>query len=324
MESDDEIQGAASASQSKSSSPAGKETAGEASELIDLSNVGELFRLLRKDNEEEIKSEITKHLDKLQAKHSLGEYLVLFIFDSEAPISSYHSNQIYEAAAESKGQKDILLVIQSGGGQIEPAYLISKTCKKLSKNKFVVAVPRRAKSAATLLALGADEIHMGLMSELGPIDPQINGYPALGLTNALNKVAELSSKFPGSSDMWSRYLGEKLDLNDLGYFDRVTVSAAQYAQRLMRSKSFPSQQTAASLADHFVNHYMDHGFVIDIEESIDLLGSSMIKSGTKEYEFANDVYVFLNLVELLLSFRSRDFGLVGSSEGVMMRDRPKQ
>lgn len=37
---------------------------------------------------------------------------------------------------------------------------------------FSVAVPDQAKSAATLLALGADQILMGPTSDLGPVDPQ--------------------------------------------------------------------------------------------------------------------------------------------------------
>lgn len=44
----------------------------------------------------------------------------------------------------------------------------------LTKNgEFKVIIPNKAKSAATLVALGANEIVMGYSSELGPIDAQI-------------------------------------------------------------------------------------------------------------------------------------------------------
>ena len=282
----------------------------------DLSDFRQLITLIRSGKEDDLKTAVARHLRKLAVDHGMQDYLVLYLFDTERSIGSPHANDLYEAAAEGKKQKDILLIIQSSGGRIEPAYLASKTCKRLAKDRFLAVVPRRAKSAATLLALGADEIHMGLMSELGPIDPQIGGYPALGLTNALNKVAELAAKFPRSSDMWSKYLGTKLDLNNLGYFDRVTESAAQYAERLMRTKTLPEGKTATTTASHFVNHYKDHSFVIDYDEAIGLLGTDTIKIDTKEYAFGNAVYGFLNLLELVLSaIQNKDFALVGNETG---------
>src|SRR5262249_5597700 len=101
----------------------------------------------------------------------LGAFNVLVLFHFKEPIEDEHANLIYQALKDFKEHKDILLLIESGGGRIEPAYLIRKRCKTLKANKFVVAIAPKAKSAATLIALGDDEIHMGLMSELGPIDP---------------------------------------------------------------------------------------------------------------------------------------------------------
>ncbi|MEX0141180.1 hypothetical protein MRBLMS1_001994 [Massilia sp. LMS1-1-1.1] len=290
----------------------------------DLSKIGDLLDLVKEASDDEIKRAVASHLDDIAKKYDLSNYHILYLYD-DSSISSRHSNAIYEAAASQvSNPRDILLVVQSGGGRIEPAYLISKTCKSLSAKKFAVVVPRRAKSAATLLALGADEIHMGLMSELGPIDPQINGYPALGLTNALNKVAELSAKFPGSSAMWAQYLGNKLDLNDLGYFDRISESAAQYAERLMRGKKLPEGKDYSMLANHFVNHYKDHGFVIDHDEALGLLGPEVIKNSTKEYNFGNEVYGFLDFFEAILGyFKKYSFSLVGAAASIQIRANEK-
>ena len=41
-------------------------------------------------------------------------------------------------------------------------------------SKLVLVVPDIAKSAATVLALGADEIMLGPASDLGPVDPQMS------------------------------------------------------------------------------------------------------------------------------------------------------
>jgi len=42
---------------------------------------------------------------------------------------------------------------------------------------------------------------MGSMSELGPIDPQFEGLPALGLKDAVEHIAELASQYPKASDV---------------------------------------------------------------------------------------------------------------------------
>src|SRR5258708_3440404 len=210
---------------------------------------------LRKNDQKAFTADVETKVKDIIAKHStLKNYEVLFLFDDD-PIVSYHSDRLYAAASKFKGSgKDILLITHSPGGQVEPAYLISKTLKRIAANPFAVAVPRRAKSAATLLALGADQIHMGMISQLGPIDPQVQGLPALALGNALNHVADIACKFPGASEMLTKYLIHQAPLQILGYYERVSESAAQYAERLLTGKILPPERDAASVAKHLVHH----------------------------------------------------------------------
>ena len=217
----------------------------------------------------------------------------------------------------------MFLLLHSSGGQIEPAYLISKCCKKQGA-KFVVAVPRLAKSAATLIALGADEIHMGIISELGPIDPQVGNYPALGLGAAVEMIAKLA-RTPGSSDMLAKYLSSKLDLRDLGYLERVSASATQYAERLLADKELPSDLTAQKIAKKLVYDYKDHSFVIDIDEAISLLGENTIRSGTPEYQLANSLHELLSIVTLAYTFKDKMFKIIGSlGSGIYIWDKPEE
>jgi hypothetical protein len=74
------------------------------------------------------------------------------------------------------GASQINLLIHSPGGDGTIAEKIIDMCRSYlagDNRKLRVIVPNLAKSAATILALGADEILMGHVSELGPIDPQI-------------------------------------------------------------------------------------------------------------------------------------------------------
>ena len=64
------------------------------------------------------------------------------------------------------------LLIHSPGGDGTVVEKFVSLCRAQCK-RFRVIIPNEAKSAATLIALGADQIVMGPPSELGPIDAQI-------------------------------------------------------------------------------------------------------------------------------------------------------
>jgi len=205
------------------------------------------------------------------------------------------TDKIYKAIGAFQKRREIAVIITSGGGEIEPAYLISKLCRESTVGKFIAVVPRRAKSAATLLCCGADEIHMGQMSELGPIDPQINDLPALGLKNAVQHLAELASQFPKASEMFSKYLSSSLPLVHLGYYERIAESAVQYADRLLKKRILPLKGNSQDVATQLVYGYKDHGFVIDKTEAENIFGADMIKTGP-EYLLGNSVYEWLSLI----------------------------
>lgn len=293
----------------------------------DLSNSADHVNLIKDESDEnEIKRQVAAHIRNLATKHGLDAYRLVLLYDDYYAIAGYHSDRIYKAISDLDKKSDVLMILLSDGGKIEPAYLISKVCKRLSKDKFAVSVPRKAKSAATLICLGADEVHMGYLSELGPIDPQIGGFPALGLANALEKIASLSTKFPASAEMFAKYLTANLNIRDLGYFERINESAVQYAQRLLSGKRFSNGWTADSLADHLTNHYKDHSFVIDADEASRLLGSGFIKDRTKEYDFGNELYEFLEFTDVLFRiFKSRTIRYVGSiDQGLDLNDIDKK
>lgn len=293
------------------------------SEQPPATNGAYVFRWIREPfDEQQFEKALSEHLAALAESHGVENYTVLYLMDAENELSSNHSNRIYYAASAAKKQKPILLLVNNLGGSVESGYLISKTCKRLASSKFVVAIPRKAKSAATLLALGADEIHMGLMSELGPIDPQFGGLPALGMKNALQILSELACQYPGASTMLSEYIQAKLDLRILGYFERVNESAMQYAERLLAGKALPAGKTPRSVADQLVNHYKDHGFVIDFDEARDLLGDAIVREDTAEYAFSNAVFHSLDIIRLILDVvLSKDVEIVGALNGIRVFNR---
>ena len=254
-------------------------------------------------NDSQIRTRYTFELQAIANAHTgpLASYSILLILLPEDSIRPYQLDQTYTAlSALPPKSADVLLILLSRGGAIEPAYQISKVCKAYAKDKFAVAIPRYAKSAATLIALGADEIHMGPLGQLGPIDPQLGGLPALGVTQALQTIASLSQAYPGSADMFARYLRMALTVEQIGYCDRVSASAVQYAERLLSTK--PALAVKASqIAQELVYKYKDHGFVIDLDEAQKHLGGGSIRSDTAELTFAEEAYKHFDPINLFLN-----------------------
>ena len=292
----------------------GNPTTNETGDSIEQNNIKKhnIFDLIFKSKTlYEIRNELINYIkDIIKIHKSAEEYVIRFIYLPNESIDESTADVLFSSIPNNKEQK-ILLILNSPGGQIEPAYLISKSCKELS-SKFIVSIPRKAKSAATLLSLGANEIHMGHMSELGPIDPQFNGLPALGLSSALERLAHLSTKYPNASDMFANYLAKKLDLSILGYFERVTESAVQYAQRLLDKKIMPAGQTIETVSQSLVYDYKDHSFVIDSDEIRKYLGDH-IKVETEEYKIGNDIHNFLETVNRFAKILTKErCSIVGS------------
>src|ERR1700733_8883145 len=79
------------------------------------------------------------------------------------------SKQLREIAPAGKVPQIDLFIYSGGGDTMVPWRLVSMIREHC--DKFSVLVPYKAHSAATMIALGADEIVMSDLSEISPIDP---------------------------------------------------------------------------------------------------------------------------------------------------------
>jgi hypothetical protein len=254
---------------------------------------------------------ISKYLLQVASKHETwGKYNTIVVFDSSQMVKE-DADHVYNALTHFAETKPLLMILYSRGGDIGAAYLIGKLCREYSNESFIVAVPRVAKSAATLLACAADEIHMGSISELGPIDPQIDELPALGLKNSIEHIAQLVKKTPEAAEMFAKYLHLSLRLIDLGHYERVAESATQYAERLLATHADKLTRQVTEIAQELVYSYKDHGFVIDTTEASRIFGPNVVKHNTAIYSLANDVYKAISLIGSFLDWLNCNFYLIG-------------
>src|ERR1700733_5344591 len=256
-------------------------------------------QFLRGASAQDVKERFGKEVDELLTQFGLTDVCCLALLEPIDAIDTYDLDKIYGALVQTNPAhaKDVVLFLLSSGGPGEPAYQISKICKSFAKSSFKVVVPRHAKSAATLIAIGADEIHLGSLGQLGPIDPQIGGLPALGVSRALRTIASVAEQYPRSAEMFARYLRLALTVEQIGYCDRISESAVQYAERLLSTKPGLAPR-ALTIAKELVHEYKDHAFVIDLDEAQKHLGSDWIKTGTNELRAAEALYSLFETVNL--------------------------
>lgn len=256
----------------------------------------------------------------IEASGLSAKYTILVLYDDHS-MSRLAADRIYTSLQGADKQKPILLVLNSTGGDIAAAYLIAKLCREHTTATFEVAVARRAKSAATLICCGGDKIHMGSLSELGPIDPQFGGVPALALKHSIEHIAQMTASHPQASGMFSDYLAKSLRIEALGFFERVAESAAHYAVRLLTSRvDQPADRDNDAIARRLVYAYKDHGFVIDAKEATQIFGESIVTINTAEYQLANSLFGDLDLAAWAMERRfGREFFYIGGhSQGALV------
>lgn len=176
---------------------------------------------------------------------------------------------------------DLDLMLHTGGGDIDAAEkLITIIRDWVQKGVLRVIVPDFAKSAGTLMALGADSIVMSDTSELGPIDPQLELSDANG-NRVSHSVQNYIDAFETHSaalrkdpnDPVARIMLDKLDPGSLKLFEAFRDRSRKFAEDqlkygMFRSKSGNYTEIAAKLID--TKRWLTHGQMIDSSAAIAL------------------------------------------------------
>ncbi|MEA2599961.1 MAG: hypothetical protein QOF89_953 [Acidobacteriota bacterium] len=175
---------------------------------------------------------------------------------------------------------DLDLLLQSPGGEIDSAeklvYMIRERVRSLR-----IVVVERAKSAATLMALAADEILMSSTSELGPIDPQVTVFAADGrplqrpARSFLDGLEQIKRSVASEGDLNPAYypLLSQLDPALLDFCEKAIRRSEQFAEKwlakfMLRDDPDLARLIAKRLTD--VDQYRSHGMVIDWREARDM------------------------------------------------------
>lgn len=136
------------------------------------------------------------------------------------------------------------LLLHTPGGDIDAAEkLMSILRLRVGVGHLRIIVPDFAKSAGTLMAIGADEILMSDTSELGPIDPQVTITDGDGnrttqsvqaYLDAYEQLSQRLQKDP--EDIAARLLFSKLEPDRIVHFEAVKARARLFAETAIETQ----------------------------------------------------------------------------------------
>ncbi len=228
-----------------------------------------------------------------------GRHIVAYFASVEHPTAAMAPSDLAPITAlfdQSKRIENLDLLIHSPGGSAQTAEKIVSACRRVCNGNFRVVVPNMAKSAATMVACCSDQVVMGYLSELGPIDPQIaifvGGYPRFvsaqsfldGQADALEAVADAQEagrpvvghlQLLSAPEMSAAWIAEmKREIK----FGKDVVS--KHLKKYMLPRLYPDLESrqlarkASSIATNLsqANKRFSHGRMIGAEEARDEIG----------------------------------------------------
>ena len=169
---------------------------------------------------------------------------------------------------------DVDLLLHTKGGSIDAAEKLMGMLRRLvDAAKLRIIVPDFAKSAGTLMVLGADSVVMSDMSELGPIDPQA---PLFGRWQSVQNYLDAYKEHDETlkvdpNNIAAQIMLGKLDPATLKLCEVAMERARQAAEKLLKRGMFRNggnwSKTVSELLD--TQRWLSHAQMISWEDARD-------------------------------------------------------
>lgn len=171
--------------------------------------------------------------------------LICYVAGIAAPIDRDDIIGFVDLLHNISPNQDLDFLLQTPGGDTDAAdKLIATIRTKVGTGRLRIIVPDYAKSAGTLMVLGADTVVMSDTSELGPIDPQIvlsDGnnrfqHSVLSYLEAFATHSETLKKNP--DDIPARIMLDKLDPATLNLCELAKERVRKVAEAHLKQGMF--------------------------------------------------------------------------------------
>jgi len=231
--------------------------------------------------EEEIRLLINELSQRLASSRKAA--LLYLYYPGATLMSKEDVIKVYNLFRNNGPINNLAVFLHSGGGDIAAAYDIINLCRKYTRGKISALVPQWAMSAATLIALGADELVPSKIGKLGPLDP-VTRHPELGwlpvraITDVPRVLSEEIHEFKGKggelpperlislkADAIIKPMAEQADPYLHAAFAKTASVARMYGEKVFAAKKV-SRERAGKCLEHLITVYPIHGYELDANE----------------------------------------------------------
>jgi hypothetical protein len=207
-------------------------------------------------------------------EEQLGPRLICYVSGRDATIDRDDVAGFMEILHNIPPEANVDLFLHTGGGDVDAAEkLMALVQATVGGGQLRVIIPDFAKSAGTLMILGADSFIMSDSSELGTIDPQIwadEGHNSvvsvLSYLDAFKTQADALRDNP--DDPVARLMLNKLDPTTLRHYETIRDRARTYAEGQLRRKGRNYSQITSDLMD--IGRWPSHGQMIKWQDVKDI------------------------------------------------------
>jgi len=125
-------------------------------------------------------------------------------FHAECAITDLDMNGFMAVVHGLDRSKGLDLILHTPGGGIEAARALVEYLYKMFGRDLRAIVPHMAMSAGTMVACATKEVLLGKHSCLGPTDPQIRGFPAMGILSEVDRAIDEIRAEPLKQILWQQ------------------------------------------------------------------------------------------------------------------------
>lgn len=210
-----------------------------------------------------------------QIEKKLGGTLITYWSSGNGSVCHNDVAAFFEVLKDLGRLKKLFLFIKSSGGNGQAALRIVNLLRQHADH-ITAVVPLECASAATMMALGADEIHMGPLAYLTAVDTSLthalspvdrNNYSVSVSQDELNRVLRLwreSAKVGDTNPYTSLY--EHVHPLVFGAIDRASSLSIKICEEIL-SYHLTNAKERQRISKHLNSAYPSHGYPIMLREA---------------------------------------------------------